>query len=247
LALDRATAKRVEWVSNELYGLRSRVRCELSCDQSNVPMLSRREAGWAPVDDAWLTTPRPSQRSDISCDFLHSWNTYGGPMDQNRRSVKSLASLLSLVLLLATPGCSGSSDDASRSGIVDCDSGRDTVVCISDIESIGSDAVSALGDADGGDPGAMSAGACALGTSDGGPWSICVVPIDDGQVVVGRDSGDGLSARAQIEGVDVEFSLDNVRGEATVLNGQATTFEVVDKGGATVGDLSGIALTASGS
>ena len=120
------------------------------------------------------------------------------------------------------------------------------MVCIADIERIVSDAVSALADADGGDPGTMSAGACARSSSAGGPWSICVVPIDDRQVVVGRDSGDGLSARAHIEGVDVEFPLDNVSGEATVLNGQAATFEVVDSRGTTVGDLSGIALTESG-
>lgn len=74
---------------------------------------------------------------------------------------------------------------------------------------------------------------------------MCVVPIGDGQVVVGRDSGDGLAARVRIEGVDVEFPLANVRGEATVLRGQANTFRVADKTGATVGELSG-ALTGSG-
>lgn len=130
--------------------------------------------------------------------------------------------------------------------IVECGDDSGFPVCLSDVESIGSDAVSALNDADGGDPGEMSAGACARSASDAGPWSICVVPLDGGQVVVGRDSGDGLSARAQVAGRDILFPLDNVEGEVIVLNGQATAFQVIDNRGTVIGDLSGIALTESG-
>jgi hypothetical protein len=64
---------------------------------------------------------------------------------------------------------------------------------------------------------------------------------------VGRDSGDGLSIRAQVEGVDVDFPLDNASGKVTILKGQTTTFQVVDDAGAIVGTSSGIALTESGS
>lgn len=168
-------------------------------------------------------------------------------MAQNGLSVKMLGSASSLVLLFSIGGCAGSSDDESQLGVAACEVGSDATVCISDVGSTGSDAVSALDDADGGDPGEMSAGACTQSASNGGPWSLCVVPIGDGQVVVGRDSGDGLFVRAQVEGVDVEFPLDNVSGEATILNGQSTSFDVVDGAGATVGDMSGVALTESGS
>lgn len=166
---------------------------------------------------------------------------------QHGLSVKLLTSVSLFLLLLAPVGCSGSSDDESQLGIADCDVDSQAMVCISDVASTGSDAVSALDNADGGDLGEMSAGVCTRSASNGGPWSLCVVPIGDGQVVVGRDSGDGLSIRAQVEGVDVDFPLDNASGKVTILKGQTTTFQVVDDAGAIVGTSSGIALTESGS
>jgi hypothetical protein len=63
-----------------------------------------------------------------------------------------------------------------------------------------------------------------------------------------RESGHrALRTVAYVEGVDVEFPLNNASSKATILRGQTSAFQVVDSAGATVGTSSGIALTESGS
>lgn len=130
----------------------------------------------------------------------------------------------------------GASDDLD---IVECSDGDDAVVCLADVDEIGSDMVSALDEADGGDPGEMSSGSCARSASPAGPWSLCVVPTDAGQVVVGRDAGDELVARTEIDGADVVFPLANRAGRATVVNGRSSEYEVVDQDGALLGSMAG--------
>lgn len=147
--------------------------------------------------------------------------------------------------VVAVAACSSSGDDIELQ-LSDCDSGSDPVACIADVDSIDSEMVRVLDEANGPESVEMSSGACTRSTSNGGPWSVCVVPVDDTQVVVGRDSGDDLVVQAVVDGAAVEFPLDNGDGRVTVINGQANSFDVRTPDGSIAGSLSGVAVSAAG-
>lgn len=119
-------------------------------------------------------------------------------------------------------------------------------VCIAPVGDVDSDAVIAADSIDGAEPIELSNGACIRSATDAGPWSLCVVPVANGQAVVGRDSGDKLIVRVGVGTATLEFPVQNRSGEATLLQDTfADAFQVVDQSGSTLGTLSGVALVES--
>jgi len=155
-----------------------------------------------------------------------------------------IVGMLTGVVLLVMTGCSESSDAGAQTMVPECGDAIDTIACVAEIGDLDPDVAAMLDGLDDDLPDTIEAGACTGGGTSSGRYWLCVIPIDDGQVVVGSDDSDeGLILRTEINSELVEFLVDNAAGWVTVLGGQSSSFDIVRPDGPTVAVFSGPALT----
>lgn len=156
--------------------------------------------------------------------------------DRFRRRSIAAAAIFGTALLAAC-----SSDDTSDDGeVATCDD-SDAAVCLAEIGSLASDGALTLDRAvelDGGSSVELDAGSCGAGghAPDRLVWKLCRLTLGDGrQVVVGRAAEPGLTVRARVGDVSVEFPLATTPGTAIVLTAPSQTFVIRDAEGTNVG------------
>ena len=163
----------------------------------------------------------------------------------------------SVVGLVATgAACSGgggdSADDADGT-FPACSQDSVAAVCMASADELASPSVDVVVEAfRDGRPPSLVGGSCASGGSDPDTvsWTLCQIPVDDGQAVVGQDDVGGLEVRvvgrAAGQGADSDsgggsgdlgFALPTGRDRIVVLRRPAPSFSIVTADGVEIGSM----------